>query len=104
MTNTLPYQPHSDTSREAAEKAAPRAMTDSQRVLALFQKWPAIGFTDEELIRFTGMNPSTARPRRIDLVKAGLVRDSGRRRKTLSGSWAVVWEVVPKPPEQMRLI
>ena len=34
-----------------------------------------------------------ARPRRVELVDARLIRDSGRRRATLGGDMAVVWEV-----------
>ena len=35
-----------------------------------------------------------ARPRRVELVDARLIRDSGRRRATLGGDMAVVWEAV----------
>ena len=33
-----------------------------------------------------------ARPRRVEPVDARLIRDSGRRRATLGGDMAVVWE------------
>jgi hypothetical protein len=51
------------------------------------------GGTDEELQDALGMNPNTQRPRRIELVERGLVRDSGRTRKTKSGRRATVWEI-----------
>lgn len=41
-----------------------------------------------------GMNPSTQRPRRIELVKAGLViGPEGLTRKTSSGRKAQVWKL-----------
>lgn len=40
------------------------------------------------------MNPSTERPRRVELVENGLVEDSGRVRQTDSKTEAVVWIVV----------
>lgn len=61
------------------------------------------GLTDEELQLTTGMNPSTERPRRVELVDAGVLCDSGNRRKTRSGRAAVVWsrvkDTAPKSQE-----
>jgi hypothetical protein len=37
------------------------------------------------------MDPSSQRPRRVELVTGGQVVDSGRKRKTVSGRQAVVW-------------
>jgi transcription initiation factor IIE alpha subunit len=89
---TLPYQPHSATSRAAAGRMIPKAGTDREAVLALLVRKPA-GLTDEEIQHALGINPSTQRPRRIELVRDGKVRDSGRVRKTTSGRDAAVWEV-----------
>lgn len=50
------------------------------------------GATDEMVIDATGYSPNTARPRRVELVGMGLVRDSGRLKKTRAGMEAVVWE------------
>lgn len=52
--------------------------------------------TDEELFRLTGLAPNTCRPRRIELVELGLVRDSGKRKATKSGRAAIAWEAVPR--------
>lgn len=51
----------------------------------------ADGLTDEQVQAACAMNPSTQRPRRVELVRAGLVVDSGRTRATTSGRQAVVW-------------
>ena len=101
MFDSLPYQRHSETSREAAEAAKPTASTYRRQVLDYLRirvipcgadRLP--GATDEEMQDDLQLNPSTQRPRRVELVSAGLVRDSGRKRKTKSGRWAVVWEAV----------
>ena len=54
----------------------------------------ADGLTDEEMLAAVQLAPSTGRPRRIELVQRGLVRDSGNIRKTASGRSAVVWTAV----------
>jgi len=48
------------------------------------------GATDEECQRELGMNPSTQRPRRGELVDAGLIVESGTR-LTASRRRAAVW-------------
>jgi hypothetical protein len=52
------------------------------------------GLTDEELAFRTGFRINSANKRRGELMKAGLVVDSGRRRLTTSGSEAIVWVAV----------
>ena len=89
----LPAQMHSPTSIAAAEAVEPNAGTQRAKVLARL-RWIAQGLTDEELQEQIPMAASTERPRRIELVQRGLVRDSGRTRKTRSGRQAVVWEAV----------
>lgn len=85
-----PAQRHSLTSVAAAEALTPEVLNAAQRrVLAYLEEHgPA---TDEEIIAGTGMNPSTARPRRIELVRHGLVVEDGERR-TASGRRATVWK------------
>lgn len=89
-----PAQQHSPTSVAAAEAIAPVAATLRRLVLEAIAVAGADGLTDEEVIQKTGIQPSTARPRRIDLVRAGLVRDSRQTRKTTSGRSATVWVAV----------
>lgn len=86
-----PYQRHSDTSRAAAEAVAPNAGTLRRKLLDFLAGRGGTGATDEESQDALQMPPSTQRPRRVELQQAGLVRDSGRRRKVRSGREAVVW-------------
>ena len=86
-----PYQPHSDTSREAAEAIEPDAATLRGQVLSYIRGQGNLGATDEEVQVALHMNPSTQRPRRIELWRGGFVRDSGQRRLTRSSRWATVW-------------
>jgi len=51
----------------------------------------AAGATDEEVELAFGLAHQTVSPRRRELVLAGLVKDSGERRKTSSGRQATVW-------------
>lgn len=90
-----PAQRHSPTSREAADAILPRADTLRRAVLDALQAAPA-GLTDEEMQDQIPMTASTQRPRRVELVEAGLVRDSGDTRPTRSGRKAVVWKAVPQ--------
>jgi transcription initiation factor IIE alpha subunit len=82
----------SATSAKAADSLTPVALNAMQRrVLELLAVWPQ-GLTDEEMQQRLGMNPSTQRPRRIELMRRGLVAEAGTRRTT-SGRMAVVWRV-----------
>ncbi len=101
---TTPYQVHSETSRMAAIEAESSASTRRARVFRAIQAAGYEGRTDEELQDELNMNPSTQRPRRIELVHRRLVRDSGQMRKTKAGRWATVWIEKRGGPEQLRLL
>jgi hypothetical protein len=76
------------TSAQAADSLTPVALNNMQRrVLELLAATPE-GLTDEEMQRRLRMNPSTQRPRRIELMGKGLVQSCGTRR-TASGRMAV---------------
>lgn len=101
-----PCQRHSDTSRAAAEAIKPCTGAMRQAVYNyLLRNGPA---TDEEMQEGIPMSQNGQRPRRCELVAAGLVEDSRERRKTRAGKKAVVWRirvepevrVVPAAPEQ----
>jgi hypothetical protein len=82
----------SATSAKAADSMTPATLNNMQRrVLELLAATPE-GLTDEEMQRRLRMNPSTQRPRRIELMRRGLVAEAGTRR-TASGRMAVVWRV-----------
>jgi hypothetical protein len=84
-----PYQPHSETSKAAAGQIETTTGELRARVLAHLKACG--GATDEETQDALGMAQNTERPRRVELVRAGRVIDSGETRKTKSGRSAVVW-------------
>jgi len=85
----IPYQGHSTTSERAAQEIAGSA--DSLRRLIYNYIAKGSPVSDEEIQDYLCMNPSTERPRRIELVKLGLVRDSGQQGKTRSGRACTLW-------------
>lgn len=82
-----PYQPASTTSISAAASMVGKTQTLRDRVLAELRARP---LTDEGISVALNLNPSTARPRRIELVKMGLVYQVGTR-VTFSGRNAALW-------------
>lgn len=85
-----PAQQHSDTSVAAAEQIAPHTPTMREKVLAELSKWPG---TDEEVAGRLGMNPSTYRPRRIELERDGKVEHVSYK-STSAGRKAKVYAAV----------
>lgn len=92
-----------ETSHAAAASIDPDTLRQSLR--DVYDLLAAAGSaTDERLV--TGFefaigdghvkpqSPSGIRSRRSELVRAGLVRDTGRREILSSGRQAIVWEVV----------
>lgn len=87
-----PYQRHSETSRAAAaSQAGSRANIGRETVLEFLRGRGEQGATDDEIQGWTGLSESTERPRRVELVRAGLVVDAGEKRKTSRGRLATVW-------------
>jgi hypothetical protein len=91
------FQAHSSTSRAAALAVFPRTGTQRARVLNYIRS-ARDGRTDEEIATGLAMNPSSVRPRRIELVTGGWVRAMTTaagyvvERPTRSGADAQVWE------------
>lgn len=85
--------PHSgsDTSREAAERMVPGASAQAARVFQFISKCGKEGATDHEIQSALAMTGDSERPRRWSLQRAGLIRDSGQRRKSPAGRQAIVW-------------
>ena len=82
-----PYQSHSITSIDAARSVVGRTSKPREAILRLLKNSQ---LTDESIATMLKMNPSTERPRRIELAKAGLIKPIGEA-LTASGRKAVVW-------------
>jgi predicted ArsR family transcriptional regulator len=85
-----PFQAHSATSYEAAQAIRPKRESLQQRVLAYIRAHP--GCTDQQISAGLDLDPSTARPRRVELESAGAIRKAGKS-KTASGRLAWGWQV-----------
>lgn len=88
--------PH-DTETFGAESMRGKANTLRLAVLALLRE-AGDGLTDDEggqLLRkrYPHADRLTFGRRRQELYRVGLVRDTGRRRQTPAGRWAIVWTV-----------
>lgn len=93
-----PYRPsvHGSETSLAAAAALSKGRTENLRAIVLVEitRRPS---TDQELAEQLELEENTVRPRRIELVQRGLVRDSGERRPTRSGRAAVVWGLSDAP-------
>lgn len=78
---------HQATSHEAKKFIR---SADRSRVYQLLTRFPR-GPTDEDIQACLDLPSHTECPRRIELVRDGAVIDSGKRRKTSSGRYAIVW-------------
>lgn len=87
----LAHPPHvagSPTSHAAAVAIKTAVPTLRDRV---YRTIVALGpVTDEEIADALGMNGSTERPRRVELVSAGLIHQEGTK-ATRSGRQAALW-------------
>lgn len=88
-----PPSVHTPTSQEAAERIAPHTITLRQMVYDLIESDGPI--CDEQIANQLELNPSTARPRRRELQKAGLIRPSLHLGITSAGRKSIQWELVP---------
>ncbi len=88
--NQLPYVFGSDTSRDAALKAAPNANTSRQRVKAAIAKHGPI--SDMDIARLTGLGDSTVRPRRVELERDGEIAKAGEG-VTPNGRRCALWKI-----------
>ena len=86
-----PFQRHSETSRAAAAAIYGKTGSSRRAVYDWLRSRGELGGTDEEICAWTGLSSSTVRPRRVELVRDGLVVESDARRRTQSGRWATVW-------------
>ena len=82
------FQEHSENSLEAARSIKDKAPSIRERVFELLR---AEALTDEQIAKRLDLNPSTARPRRIELSNDHLVVEAGRA-LTDSGRYASLWK------------
>lgn len=82
-----------DTTLNARDQIKSKRLTLRDKVLNYISQSGDHGATDEELQQALFMAGNTERPRRDELLSMGLIRDSGRRRKTSSNRDAIVWVV-----------
>ncbi len=69
----------------------PAATAQAARVFHFIAECGKEGATDHEVQTELGMTGDSERPRRWSLHRAGLIRDSGQRRKSPAGRPAIVW-------------
>lgn len=86
------FQRHSPTSRAAAESLTPTTINACQRKVLDYLADHPEGATDEQMQIGIPMQPSTQRPRRIELVKLRMIEQAGEG-KTRSGRRAAKWRV-----------
>lgn len=91
ITPRPPAQRDSVTSQQAAAQIEPSAGTLRAHVLAYVRTCGEIGATDEEMQIALEMNPSTQRPRRVELEKLNLIRRIAFTRPTKSGRSATIF-------------
>lgn len=94
-TDILPYVRGSATSKSASESMRAHAAPIRQRVYEYILSRGAFGCTDEEMTAALGISPSTARPRRGELVQMGAVKKTDITRPTRSGRQAAVYVGIP---------
>lgn len=88
FTQRAPSVNGSATSAAAADSLDARTLNALQR--RVYEHLARRPSTDEETADELEMNPSTVRPRRIELERFGLIVQDGTRR-TKSGRMAAIW-------------
>ena len=91
LSGTTPPSNNTDTSNMAAEAVAPKFNARAERMYNMILNKGADGSTDEEGQVALSMSGNSYRPVRGNLVKLGMVVDSGIKRDTVTGNPAKVW-------------
>ena len=103
MTDLFGY-PHApgaqdrDTSLAAAEAIRPLAATLRAKALDVVER--SNGLTADEVAGRLGLSILSIRPRLTELARLQKVRDSGTRRRNVSGKQAIVW--APVNPARLK--
>lgn len=79
------------TSQAAAEGVLLRSGTQRHHLLRCLVQAGDRGATDDDLGALSRLDLNSVRPRRLELVEAGYVTDSGDTRPSARGNPAVVW-------------
>lgn len=79
------------TRRAASVAIRPHVAGQRAKILRVLHELGDAGATDAELQSLLNMRGDSERPRRIELVRDGLVLDSGRVRLSPAGRVAIVW-------------
>ena len=87
---SAPFIVGSETSKQSAMEIKSGLGPLQWRVYGFLVGRYGRGATDEEMQIALSMNPSTQRPRRVELVAKGLIEKHGTR-KTKAGRNATVW-------------
>ena len=87
---SAPYVPGSDTSKAAAKKVAPTIGTWHKKIYKAIDE-SDFGMTDEMLEIHFDRKHQFISPRRGELVKAGMIIDSGEKGTNTTGSKAILW-------------
>jgi len=96
MTQLLMFANSPTTKRAAMVAIEPDRKRRRGKVLCFLASQGTHGATDEEIQTGLAMTGDSERPRRLELQRAGLVRDSGRVRNTAAGRAACVWQITEK--------
>jgi len=80
----------SDTSAEAYASIAPMADHLRAVVHKVLYAHPS-GLTVDETCKVAGYARYSLQPRFTELLKKGMIRDTGQRRRNVSGANAIVW-------------
>ena len=91
------------TELRAAIESYPRSGSQRRRVLDVIAAAPD-GRLDEEIAAVPGIADTAHRTRRNELVQDGWVEDSGRTRRTASGTDSIVWVLTEQGRQQYPLI
>lgn len=89
---SLPYQSHSETSKEAAEKKTD-AKIDRRIILEMIEAQGFSGLTNDEISARLGKNSSFYSPRLIELERSGDIAKLQETRKTRSNRNANVYVI-----------
>ncbi|MCB2114273.1 MAG: hypothetical protein R3C42_07355 [Parvularculaceae bacterium] len=80
-----------DTSMAAADAMAPKLGRLQRMAAAAIRDAGADGLTADELAARLDLDRASIQPRTSELKRKGIIRDSGRRRRNVSGKAAIVW-------------